>query len=266
MNLSNGGEIVEVLKRTRPDVVLYAVSMRSAESCEENPQKADTIHFRAATVFLKLSPYPLRFVYYSVDEVFGLSSPTNPAGFGERDLTMPTSVLSKTRAAGEVATLSQVRSCAVIRLGDVYGEDFRPGSHLCANWVGIVSTKLVKGETVTLPRDLMRTPVYVGDVVRATHKLLGDFPLGSTTEAYHWGGPTGCSPYDLALEMTSRLGWDAARIKPGSSVKGKTARPIDARLNSKKFAERFGFHFQSPVDGVHELTERLRLGQTSHWP
>jgi len=54
LDLLNGGEIFEMLKRVQPDVVLFCSGLSNPEECQVRRDMAESLNFKAATRFLKV--------------------------------------------------------------------------------------------------------------------------------------------------------------------------------------------------------------------
>jgi dTDP-4-dehydrorhamnose reductase len=265
LNLANGGDILELLKRLKPDVVLYAAGLFDLETCEAQRAEADTANFKSASVFHKLSQDPPRFVYYSMDEVYGMLSRPSEGGFTEKNEPAPTHHLGRTRAQGESSTVMTGRGNVVFRLGRLYGEALRPGAHLAKPPLHASFEKVAAGQAALFAQDLVRSPLYVGDVVRATSLLLKNFGAPGPGRLYNLGGPEALSDHDLGVQFAHAFGFDPALIKAGTLGAARNQRAVRAPLDSGKIAADLGFHAQSARDGLGEWADRLKKGDTRTW-
>lgn len=266
LNLHNGGEILDLLKRVRPDAVLYTAGLFDLDACAKNKAEAETVNLKAAAVFYRLPPIPTRFVYYSSDEVFGMLDSPPAKGFTELTMPTPSHVYGRTRSQGESAALSAGKGTVVLRTGRIYGENFRVGGHLAAPPLAGPLEKLALGQTVPFAQDVIRSPVYIGDVVRATALVLSKLTLASPSKLYNLGSPDAVSDYDFALAYARAFSIDAAQVQPGSLAgDARQGRAVRAPLDSTRFTSEMSFPIPSLRDGLSEFAARVRKGNTSDW-
>jgi dTDP-4-dehydrorhamnose reductase len=271
MNCVNGGEILEILQYHKPEGVIYCAGISDPAICQASPPLADSIHFKAPTVFLKILPTVLRFLYLSTDEVYGghtTSPPTTP--YVENPSPAAQSVLAKTRLHGEQMALGHRKFTAVMRLGEVFGDPFglrmfhstedRAGLH----WFDRLQENLFRGERMSLYQDQIRNYLYVGDLVRAVRRYFAKPPLASVL--YNLGAPNAISQYEFGRQTARALGYDEALIQPTSITRTSAGLAAgDLRMTSDKFANDHGFRAQTTEEALGEYAERLRTGHTRNW-
>ncbi|MBS1984185.1 MAG: NAD-dependent epimerase/dehydratase family protein [Bdellovibrionales bacterium] len=266
MNCINGGEILDRVKRYKPDVVIYCAGLSESDS-NLSPPLAESLHFKAPTVFFKILPMYLRFLLLTPSEVLGdqgLGLGTLTPPFDEKANPLARSSLARSHLQGESVTLGHKRATCVMRHAECYGESLawnvfskanyrRPSLH----WFEQMQTNLQRGQRVELNPKKTQSYLYVGDLVRAVRAYLNQ--PHEDTALYHIGGSQGVSQFDLGRLAAEALGYDPALIVP------KVGETSDYTLNSQKFQERFSLPLQNPKDGLGELAERLRTGFTKTW-
>lgn len=265
LDLTNGGEILDVLKRVHPDVVLYTAGLWDPVHCEEQKTQADLLNFKAATVFYRVATEPTHFVYYSTDDVFGQLDTAPETGFTEDSLASPTGSLGRTRYPAENAATGAGRGNAVLRVGRPYGEAFRSSANLAAGPLHAALESLASGRPTAFAQDFVRSPVYIGDVVRATRHVLPTLAFSTPSRLYNIGGADIASDYDLALEFARAFGIDKELVRPSALGTTRQGRAVRAPLNSSRCAAEFGFRPQGLRAGMREYAQRMRLGDTRGW-
>ena len=268
LNCIHGGEILDSLNRYKPEAIIYCGGFSSHQLCNENPGLAESLHFKAPTVFFKILPMVLRFIYFSTDEVMGLASGTAP--YSEDVAAAPTSILGKTRRQGESACLGS-RFTAVFRLGEVFGEPFGWNTSQSAahggnpnegfqhlHWLDEMQSQLARGRSVALSKNVVKSYLYVGDMIRAVKLYLRKAPIDPVL--YNLAGRTPISQLDFGRLVCEKLGYNPALVK--SVVKDLST---DLSLSPQKFETDYSFEFQSIEDSVDEFAERLRTGHTKSW-
>lgn len=267
MNCLNGGEILECLRRYKPDAVIYCAGMSDHAYAETNAATAEGLHFKAPTVFFKILPVVLRFVFVSPDEAIGVL-PASSTPFVETLAPgEPLTALARTKHQGENLTVGHKRYTAVMRTGEIFGEPFgwralphamEPGDATPYHWMDLMLARLQKGVAVPLNPGMIRSFLYVGDFVRAMRRYLRAPP--QEAHLYHLGATDAVSQFDFGRMLCEKLGYDPALVH-----KQKNVPPQNFALNPAKFSQEYDFQFQSIEEGLDEMAERLRTGFTRTW-
>ncbi len=262
LNCTSGGEIIEGIKRYRPDAVLYCAGLADDKACVANPPMADSLHFKAPTAFFKILPVVLRFVYFSSHLVYQngcgvgkLKKLTGP--FTESDVAAPENVFGRTKFHGETTCTGHKKYTAVFRLGQVFGENFFAdrSTNIVNDWI----RKWETGTKTSVATNVQYNPIYIGDVVRAVKLYLKNPPREAVL--YNYAGTETCSEATFAETLCESLGYDSSKLI--KSVENTV--PVDTSLSSQKFSEKFQFQAQNLKDSALEFSERLRTGHTRSW-
>lgn len=241
MDCKNGGEIVDIMKRFNPDAVLFCAGIFSKDLAKNDPSMAETINFKAATVFFKVLNVPPLFLYFSTDEVLNTSN-----------------IAAKTRLQGENAVLSQRRHALVMRTGKIFGEGTGGLSCLKESWTESLRRRLERGEKVAMASDRLHTFVYLGDVIRATRLVLAKAPVDSAL--YEICGSEKASSATFGKFFAQAFGFSPDQISEQRSSFEKE----DYSLSSAKFCLNYPFKFSTLKEGLQEYAERMRVG-TRNW-
>lgn len=268
MGLTNGGEIIDALRKYKPEAIIYAAGMSDMKSCVDNPALAEGLHFKAPTIFFKILPVIQRFVYLSPDEVYG--NVKTPGPHEETTAAAPSTILQKTRFQGESLVIGHKRSTVVFRCGEVFGEPFgwreltgqvpttTPQTE-APHWMDDMLRSLQKGARFPITSNSRHSYLYVGDLVRA---LKAHFRMPQRDSVlYNIGSRGSLTRLEFARKMSQLLGYEPALIKApaeGLSVP-------DYSLSPKKFETTHDFQFSELDDALDEFAARLREGYTSSW-
>ncbi len=263
MNCLMGGEILSSITRYNPDLVVYCAGMTSTDQCEELPQVAEALNFRAPAIFFKVLPKPVPFVYFGADVIFG---DTLKAPFNEQARAKAVNTLALTKKKGEAMVYNHNRLTYVFRLPNVYGERLGGPQFPRDSWLQWLQRNLEAGERVSLYRDQIRSSLYVGDLVRAFKKFLGKAPMKSTL--LNIAPERGYSRYEFGRLFCRQFGYDESLIMDSSvddNPELTIPRPKDCRLVGSLFQESYKFLPQSAEEGLKEMSDRLRVGCTKGW-
>ena len=85
LECTDGNEILKHIKRLSPEVILYCAGLTHRDQCQQEPGKADVVNFKAPTIFFKLITSDIRFVYFSVDEAYGIPREGQSTPYKEED-------------------------------------------------------------------------------------------------------------------------------------------------------------------------------------
>jgi dTDP-4-dehydrorhamnose reductase len=267
LDCMSANDILSNVQRYRPDVVIYCAGIASAATCQENPMIADTINNRAMTLFFKVLPRPIPFVYISCDQVFASDSVDPKFRFTEDDDPNPLSEFSQSKTRGESLVMAHNRLTYVMRLARVYGERLGSPQRPRESWIQRLLTQTSQGEAYEAIQDQRRSSIYIGDVVRSLRKFLVRAPLSSTL--FHLGANDSVNELESAQAALQCWNIDTALAKPI---------PLDARiaaqgfaegrnssLSSKRFQDLYEFRFQPLSEGLRELRDRLETGYSQTW-
>jgi dTDP-4-dehydrorhamnose reductase len=264
LDLTNGGDVLEAVKRSQPDVVLFCAGVHDRIKAETNQALADAVNLKAATLFFKIQNNPSHFIYFSIDEVVGIAKPETPALLTESAPSEPLNVLGWTKSQGENLTLSVRNKTHVLRLGTVFGESGGTLHRPRRSWIGELIRKLELGQSVSASPELWRTPLFLGDFVRSVSLFLANLPAESGL--WNLAGPTGLSEYAAFKAVAERFcPAQAHLVRPLASQASSVPRPDYACLDSKKFCDAYAFEFQSFEASLDELQGRLKSGNLMSW-
>ena len=269
LDVLNGSEIFEAIKKVEPDVVLYCAGSSNLDFNQGDKGTAEGLHIKSPALFFKSSPSLFHFVYFSSDQILNqlLQGDGNPPPAVEETLVAnPANHYGTCKSQAEGMVTTHGRYSHVLRLGTLYGETMGSPLNARASWIDGMIRSFEKKSQVSLFTDEFRSFVYVGDVVRAVRLFLSKLKPESTI--YNLAGPVGLNRADFGELFCKTFEFDELlikRVKLESDRKSVAPRPKSCLLSSRKFENAFEFKFQPPRDGLHELAERMRAGFTKTW-
>ncbi|MGC9330068.1 MAG: SDR family oxidoreductase, partial [Candidatus Hinthialibacter sp.] len=195
--------IKHCLTRFNPDIMIHAAAMADTTACKQNPPAARNINTLGTERLLRSIANPRTlFVYISTDLVFD----GERAPYREKDDVHPISVYGHSKLEAERAVGKYWPNHVILRTALLYGppNPFGRGSFL--QWM---DAGLQCRESLNLFKDEFRTPVYVGDVVRAVEALTHRTFHYRT---YHLGGPERISRAEFGKKLAKIRGVDDSCI------------------------------------------------------
>lgn len=242
------GDLAELLASTRPAIVLNALALARADSCEREPELARLLN---AVLPARLGRYcassGARLVHVSTDLVFGaLAAP--PGGWSEEHEPRASGVYGETKLAGERALLAEDPRAIVLRLPLLYGDSF--GRARGAS--DALLAALARGERPLLFEDEWRTPLCVTDAARAILELASRSDSG----LLHVAGPERVSRFELGRRVLEARGSGAearALLRAGSRLAHPgPPRPLDTALDSARARGRLSTRLRPLVEALRD--------------
>jgi len=100
--------------------------------------------------------------------------------------------------------------------------------------------------------DQFRTPVYVGDIVRAIERLITQQPQH---QVYHLGGAERVSRWEFGCRFADVFGYDRALLLPTKAAEsGLVVRGKDCSLDCSRFANEF-FQTCEVLEGLRRMQQ-----------
>jgi len=218
-------DLVEcAIRRHKPWAIINAggfVRVDDAEHASELCFRENTIG--PAVLADACSKHGIRLLTFSSDLVFDGSK---QAPYHESDLVAPLSNYGKSKAEAEKRVLDCHPDSMVIRTSSFFG----PWDHF--NFVSIALRTLAQGRPFCAANDIVVSPTYIPDLIRACLDLLVDGESG----IWHLTNGGAISWADLALAASEAAGVDASRLEARSSneLNFAAARPGYSALASER--------------------------------
>jgi len=226
LDITDTNSIENVLRLTKPDVVVHTAALTEVAYCQTHQQHAHQVNVVGTKNLVKMANhYDARFIYISTDLVFDGTK----SFYSENDVPNPRNYYAETKLLAEEV----VRTCSsryiILRMALMYGD----GNQYNGCFIDWMRETLGKHQPIPLFMDQYRTPLYVSDAVHAIRALVQQDIAG---ELFHIGGSERLNRYEFGKKFVKIFGYDVDLLVPKkmSEVEGFSTYPSDCSLNSKK--------------------------------
>jgi len=226
------------LDKHRPAVIIHAAAVSKPLACERDRRLAWRVNVEGTAALLEhAARWDGKVILLSTDQVFDGAAEE----YTEESVPCPINFYGFTKAEAEKLVLQA--GGTVARLSLMFGS----GSPL---WEDLVSA-LRTGQTMTLFHDLVRTPTWVGDVVRVLGILaFGERYVGGV---WHIVGPQSVDRYTWGQIVAEAMGCDPRVLQPiPYPVSAEIHVPLRIQMRSHRRQEEMNLQ-------CHGLTEGTRL-------
>ena len=122
LDVSNVSEVLEVLSRENPDIIIHTAAFTNVELCEDELDKAYSINAMGTQNLVNYCiNKDILFVYISSTGIYGQEKRNRH--YNEFDRVNPTTVHHKTKHAGEKIVSNHLNKYLIIRTGWLFGGD-----------------------------------------------------------------------------------------------------------------------------------------------
>ncbi len=226
------------------DCIVHVAAMSSFAGCESNPSEARLANVEYTKALLKCAEETGAYLsYISTDLVFdGNDDLPQVGGYTEDNEPTPRSIYAKTKREAEKLVMSSGIHSSVLRTCLLYGSlAGSAGGPL--RWI---IERLKAGEEIPVFFDEWRTPIWVGDLVRAIEFMLTTKLSG----IYHCAGPDRVNRVEFAESVASALGAKLkTKVVSRTSVSGPS-RPEDVSLRASLIQNHLKEPFLSLKEGL----------------
>jgi dTDP-4-dehydrorhamnose reductase len=257
IDLADAGQIRELVRGSRPRMILNAAAYTAVDRAEAEPALAHAINANAPGILAdEARKLDALFVHYSTDYVFD-GSKKEP--WNEEDAPHPMSVYGRTKLAGEEAVKSAGGRFLIFRTSWVYGPH---GQNFLFTMLRLARER----ERLSVVDDQFGAPTTSIELARATRAVLD----GVSGDGDQWAGlyHMTCSGettwYGFARAIFARAGGLLAgkcpEIVPIASSEYPTPakRPRNSVLSNAMLFERFGVRlapWETALDAVIQALE-----------
>lgn len=226
MDITNGGQVQEVLTANAPDAVIHCSAYTAVDRAEEEPEICRKVNAEGTKNIAEVcASLDCKLIYLSTDYIF--------SGDGERpwepdDTPAPLNVYGQTKYEGEEEIKSRLNKYFIVRISWVFG----------INGNNFVKTMLRLGRengAVKVVNDQIGSPTYTYDLA----KLLVDMAESEAYGQYHATNEGICSWYEFAKEIFRAAGMDEVTVTPVSSDEfpAKAKRPKNSRMSKEELVK-----------------------------
>ena len=195
--------VMELLRETRPDVVVHAAAFTDVDCAETEMDTAYQVNVLGTrNIAAAASDVGSSILYISTDYVF---DGEKGDGYLEFDEPNPLNFYGKTKYLGEVSVRQLSERFYIVRTSWLFGRNGR-------NFVGTMIELAESGHEISVVDDQYGSPTYTRDLAAAIGNLLERPAYG----VYHLTNSGQCSWYEFAIDIFNELGMEVC-LKPVKS-------------------------------------------------
>lgn len=246
LDLTDGEAVKALVRDFRPENVIHLVAQAVVEDAAAQHETAWQVNVTGTgNVVTACCEAGAKLVFLSTDYVFdGIAGP-----YAEEAACNPVNAYGRVKLAGEEIMRQSVLSHLIVRTSLVYGW---PAYHQHSNFVATLIHQLRQGRPFTAYTDMVRIPIYVGDLVGVLGQLMEQQAEG----LYHIGSSNVVNMYEFALNICDVFGFDRGLIVVATSDgQGDIPRPKRCGLRTEKAVRDFGIRFPTTLEGLHRMKE-----------
>jgi len=261
-DLSNPAALREVVRHTRPEVIVNAAAYTAVDRAETEMEAAFAINGVAPGVLAEAARAAgSLLVHYSTDYVFS-GEGTTP--YSEEDAVGPLSVYGKSKLAGEQAIAEAGSQAIVLRtcwVAGVHGGNFaktmlklgceRDSLRVIADQFGAPTTAALIADVTA---QIVSRAWLHGD--RAAFPA-GIYHLAASGETSWHGYASEVLRYAASKGVALKVAPEAIEAIPATAYPLPAPRPSNSRLDTRKLRETFDIHLPDWQQGVHHLLDQV---------
>ena len=247
MDLSNTDQIIEVLDKEQPNIIVSAGAYTAVDKAESDQELCDAInHIAVKTIGDWATKNKAKVIHISTDYVFDGNSETP---LKETDMPDPINVYGLTKLKGEEALQASGAAYVIIRTAWVY-------STYGANFVKNMMRLMNEREELGVVADQVGTPTYARDLAQAIMDVISaqNFVQG----IYHYSNEGKISWYDFAVAIKEINGYSTKMNAIGSNAFPTPAkRPNFSLLDKTKIKNTYNVQVPNWRTSLEEMIAKL---------
>ena len=247
LDLNEPTQIVNILKKHKPECIIHLGAMTGVDLCESEPQIAKNINSLATKILGKeASKLGSFFLYVSTDYVFDGTKSFSK----ENDAPNPLSVYGQSKLEGENALNDMAFSYCVARISSPFG--LHKSKKSFPLWI---KENLDSKKEIPVVVDQFTSPTYVPNL----SKMLIEITTKQISGIIHVSGATRISRYEFAELIAQKLDLDKKLLKPVNmnEINWKAKRPFDSSLDVSLATEILNEKPQKLEQSIELLVEQL---------
>jgi dTDP-4-dehydrorhamnose reductase len=252
-DFSKPDELREVVRKTKPDVIVNAVAYTAVDKAEDEEPLATTINGAAVGVLAEAARESgALLLHYSTDYVFD-GSKASP--YTEDDVPNPVNAYGRSKLAGEQAIKNVEPDHVILRIAWIYS---MTGNNFLLTMLRLMRER----ESLNVVDDQVGTPTWSRLIAEASAHVIRQ-SIAERAEAsfksglYHLGCTGSTSWHGFASRIREfslrddRPGESCEILKTSSAEFATRAeRPANSRLSIERFCDHFGLTMPDWVDGL----------------
>lgn len=245
MDITLRDQVVDVITKAQPDVVINTAAMTNVDQCELEKEKCWLNNVTAVEYVVEAcQKAKCRLIHLSTDFIFdGTYGPLD-----EEAIPNPVSYYGESKWAAEKIVQKSGLEWAIARTVLVYGGTKDMSRSNIVLWV---KKSLEEGKTINVVNDQWRTPTLAEDLAMGCYLMATKNAIG----IYNISGDEMMTPYDIAMATAEFFGLDKSLINKTDSSKFKQAakRPPKTGFLINKAKQNLGFKPFSFLSGLARL-------------
>ncbi|MEQ8626221.1 SDR family oxidoreductase [Ekhidna sp.] len=249
MDVTVASEVVKIISKHQPDVVINTAAMTHVDQCEQDPDTCQKLNVDAVRNLIESCQETNSFVVHlSTDFIFdGEDGP-----YVEDDLPNPLSKYAESKLESEQLLASSGLKHAIVRTMLVYGIVHDMSRSNIILWV---KKSLEKKQLIKVVNDQWRTPTLAEDLAKGCALIAEKRAEG----VWHISGKDLLTPYDIAIATAEYFDLDKSLIEKadGSIFTQPAKRPAKTGFILDKARRELGFEPVSFKEGLAILKSQL---------
>lgn len=225
-DITNSNQVILMLKKVRPNVIIHCAALTDLEVAEENPKLAFLVNEIGTKNLVENIDDKVHFIYISTDQVF----PDKP-GLHLEGTEKPINVYGKSKLSGS-NVVESLRKKYTICQTNIFG----PAINTTAkSFSDNIIKKLSTRQHLNLFSDVYFSPLHVESFSDIIVKIIRKKIIGR----YNIGSRLGMSKKDFIIKLANHLGLSLKFTKTikTKKIQRKVKRTFDLRLDTKKIEE-----------------------------
>jgi dTDP-4-dehydrorhamnose reductase len=251
MDISDAVQVEDVLRLTKPDVIVNTAAMTQVDDCETQRDACWKANVTSVEYLVRCcESLQIHLVHVSTDFIFdGTHGPLD-----ETETPAPVNFYGESKLAAEKIILNSKISWAILRTVLVFGITHDMSRSNIVLWV---KNSLQQLKTIQVVNDQWRTPTLAEDLAQGCYLAAKK----KATGIYNISGKDFLSPYDIAIKTATYFKLDKSLIKPtdSSQFKQPAKRPLTTGFIIDKARKELGYEPHSFDEGLAILATQIDL-------
>lgn len=254
LDITNRSEIIEFIKRIKPNLVIHTAAYTDVDGCEESKEKAFNINAGGTqNVALGCKHAGSLLFYISTDFVFdGKKS----APYTEEDLPNPINIYGESKLKGEKFIEEILEKFVIVRSSWLFGK-------YGTNFVNTILESTKREKEIEVVTDQIGSPTYTKDLATAIIKLAECIIDKSTFGLYHITNSGSISWHKYAEEIMEYANIVDVKIIPITSgeLNRLAKRPEMSILDRGRYQKTTGDKMRNYKEALKEYILRESIYQ-----
>ena len=245
----SNNEIHELLKKLRPESVVYLAGITNVEDCEKEKGLALDLNANIpAMIAGECKAQAVKFLYISSDHLFG----DEGSLFLENEIPVLVNYYAYSKRLAEEMILKNYPEALIVRT-NFYGKSLSSKTSF-SDWI---YNSLVKNVEIKIATDIFFNPVFMGDLVRVCHILLDKNQSG----LFNVTSDERISKYDFVVKFAKTFALDSDLVKSFSEELNPrpVRRPLEMSLCNLKMKNITEYPIGDTAKGFERLKKEMSI-------